>query len=424
MKKIVSMVLALSLCAALFTACGNKKVTLKILDTEYASEDYAICIAKENTELLNKVNAALDELTADGTAKKIVDKYISGTANDLVFQANADGKDELHMATNAQFPPYEYYEGEKIVGIDAEMAAAIADKLDMKLVIDDMDFDAIITSVQQGKSDMGMAGMTVTEDRLKNINFSKSYATGIQSVIVPEGSKITSVDDLSADGAKYLIGTQKGTTGDTYAEDDFGAERVMKYASGNEAIQALVTGKVDCVIIDNEPAKIFVEQNDGLKILDTPYTVEDYAIAIAKENDELKDQFNAAIAELKADGTLDQLIAYYITKDESASPYTSPEGITYDGKLIMATNAAFPPYEYYESDQVVGLDVDIAKAICDKLGKELEVVDMDFDAIITAVQSGKADFAAAGMTVTEDRLQNVNFTDSYATGIQVIVVKK
>lgn len=178
------------------------------------------------------------------------------------------------------------------------------------------------------------------------------------------------------------------------------------------------------MVIDNEPAKVFVEQNDGLKILDTPYTVEDYAIAIAKENDELKDQFNAAIAELKADGTLDQLIAYYITKDESASPYTSPEGITYDGKLIMATNAAFPPYEYYESDQVVGLDVDIAKAICDKLGKELEVVDMDFDAIITAVQSGKADFAAAGMTVTEDRLQNVNFTDSYATGIQVIVVKK
>lgn len=262
MKKIVSMVLALSLCAALFTACGNKKVTLKILDTEYASEDYAICIAKENTELLNKVNAALDELTADGTAKKIVDKYISGTANDLVFQANADGKDELHMATNAQFPPYEYYEGEKVVGIDAEMAAAIADKLDMKLVIDDMDFDAIITSVQQGKSDMGMAGMTVTEDRLKNINFSKSYAKGIQSVIVPEGSKITSVDDLSADGAKYLIGTQKGTTGDIYAEGDFGAERVMKYASGNEAVQALVTGKVDCVIIDNEPAKAYVEANN------------------------------------------------------------------------------------------------------------------------------------------------------------------
>ena len=232
------------------------------------------------------------------------------------------------------------------------------------------------------------------------------------------GKKIESADDL----ADSIIGAQGGTTGATYIADDIsngllGKATLQEFKSGIEAVTALKQGKIDAVVIDNEPAKVFVEQNDGLKILDTPYTVEDYAIAIAKENDELKDQFNA-------DGTLDQLIAYYITKDESASPYTSPEGITYDGKLIMATNAAFPPYEYYESDQVVGLDVDIAKAICDKLGKELEVVDMDFDAIITAVQSGKADFAAAGMTVTEDRLQNVNFTDSYATGIQVIVVKK
>lgn len=239
------------------------------------------------------------------------------------------------------------------------------------------------------------------------------------------GKKIESADDL----ADSIIGAQGGTTGATYIADDIsdgllGKATLQEFKTGIDAVTALKQGKIDAVVIDNEPAKVFVEQNDGLKILDTPYTVEDYAIAIAKENDELKDQFNAAIAELKADGTLDQLIAYYITKDESASPYTSPEGITYDGKLIMATNAVFPPYEYYESDQVVGLDVDIAKAICDKLGKELEVVDMDFDAIITAVQSGKADFAAAGMTVTEDRLQNVNFTDSYATGIQVIVVKK
>ncbi|MBR5517832.1 MAG: amino acid ABC transporter substrate-binding protein [Clostridia bacterium] len=166
------------------------------------------------------------------------------------------------MATNAQFPPYEYYEGDKIVGIDAEMAAAIADKLGMKLVIDDMEFDAIITAVQTGKADMGMAGMTVTEDRLKNINFSDTYATGIQSIIVPEGSDIKSVDDLFADGAEYLVGTQKGTTGDIYAEGDFGADRVMKYSSGNEAVQALITGKVDCVIIDNEPAKAYVKSNN------------------------------------------------------------------------------------------------------------------------------------------------------------------
>lgn len=262
MKKVVSLLMALVLAMAVMTGCGTKKVNLTILDTEYADEDYAVCVAKENTELLDKINVALKEIKDDGTADKIVNKYISGTAHDLTLQADAEGKPELHMATNAQFPPYEYYEGDKIVGIDAEMAAAIADKLGMKLVIDDMDFDAIITAVQTGKADMGMAGMTVTEDRLKNINFSDTYAKGVQVVIVPEDSEIKSVDDLSKDGAKYLIGTQKGTTGDVYSEGDFGAERVMKYASGNEAVQALVTGKVDCVIIDKEPAKAYVEANN------------------------------------------------------------------------------------------------------------------------------------------------------------------
>ena len=275
MKKLLALAIAvitafsLVACGGSNNADGNKasnadgsKVSLKILDTEYASEDYAICVAKENTELLENINAALEELTADGTAKAIVDKYISGTEHNIVFQADVEGKEEIHMATNAQFPPYEYYDGDVIVGIDAEMAQAIADKLDKKLVIDDMEFDAIITSVQTGKSDFGMAGMTVTEDRLKNINFSSSYATGIQSIIVPENSEITTVDDLYAEDKNYLVGTQKGTTGDIYAEDDFGADRVMKYASGNEAVQALITGKVDCVIIDNEPAKAYVAANN------------------------------------------------------------------------------------------------------------------------------------------------------------------
>lgn len=262
MKKILALILVLSLSVA-FAACGGKKdVKLTILDTEYAVEDYAICVAKENADLLERINIALGELEKDGTKQAIIDKYISGVAHELEFQQEAEGKAEIHMATNAQFPPYEYYENEKIVGIDAEFAAAIADKLDMKLVIDDMEFDSIITAVQTGKSDFGMAGMTVTEDRLKNINFSDSYATGIQSIIVPEGSKIKSVDDLFKDGADYLIGTQKGTTGDIYAEDDFGADRVMKYASGNEAVQALIAGKVDCVIIDNEPAKAYVQANN------------------------------------------------------------------------------------------------------------------------------------------------------------------
>lgn len=268
MKKLLALILAVTSVFSL-VACGvnnstadDKKTQLKILDTEYAVEDYAICVAKENTELLEQINKALSELKDDGTAQAIVDKYISGTENDLVFQDDVEGKEEIHMATNAQFPPYEFYDGDKVVGIDAEMAAAIADKLGKKLVIDDMEFDAIITSVQTGKSDFGMAGMTVTEERLQNINFSSSYATGIQSVIVPENSEITSVDDLYAEDKNYIVGTQKGTTGDIYAEDDFGAERVMKYASGNEAVQALITGKIDCVIIDNEPAKSYVAANN------------------------------------------------------------------------------------------------------------------------------------------------------------------
>lgn len=262
MKRIIAILMAIAMMSVVFVSCGKEDVKLTILDTEYTVEDYAICVAKENTELLDKINAALAELEADGTKQAIVDKYISGKEHNLKFQENAEGKAELHMATNAQFPPYEYYEGEEIVGIDAEFAAAIADKLDMKLVIDDMDFDAVITAVQTKKADLGMAGLTVTPDRKKQVNFSDSYATGIQSVIVPEGSDIKTVDDLYADDAEYLIGTQKGTTGDIYAEDDFGADRVMKYASGNEAVQALITGKIDCVIIDNEPAKAYVEANN------------------------------------------------------------------------------------------------------------------------------------------------------------------
>ena len=201
--------------------------------------------------------------TASSAASSVAASSEAASTSAAAAELTTVEAGKLTMATNAAFPPYEMTtDAGEFEGIDIETAQAIADKLGLELQIDDMDFDAIIISVQQGKSDMGMAGMTVTEDRLKNINFSKSYAKGIQSVIVHAGSKITSVDDLSADGAKYLIGTQKGTTGDTYAEDDFGAERVMKYASGTEAIQALVTGKVDCVIIDNEPAKAYVEANN------------------------------------------------------------------------------------------------------------------------------------------------------------------
>lgn len=219
---------------------------------------------------------------------------------------------KLIMATNAYFQPYEYYDGDKIIGIDAEIAEAIADKLGLELVIEDMAFDSIITAVSEGSVDMGLAGMTITEDRLKDVDFSISYATGVQSIIVPENSAITSVDDLYADDAAYKVGVQLGTTGDIYATDDFGKDLVTSYTTGNEAVNALLGGDVDCVIIDNEPAKAFVANNKGLKILDTSYADEDYAACIKKGNEQLRDAIDKAIEELIADGTIDNIVGKYI----------------------------------------------------------------------------------------------------------------
>lgn len=219
--------------------------------------------------------------------------------------------DILVMATNAAFPPYEYYEGGEIVGIDAEVAALIAEMLGMELVIEDMEFDSIIAAVQSGKADIGMAGMTVTEDRLETVNFSTSYATGRQVIIVADGSDIASPDDLEG----KIIGVQLSTTGDLYITWDFvdeGLAEIDRYSKGADAIQALLQGKVDAVVIDNEPAKVFVEQNDGLKILETEYAVEDYAIAIAKANTDLLDKINAALAELISSGQLQAIIDKYI----------------------------------------------------------------------------------------------------------------
>ena len=226
------------------------------------------------------------------------------------FTTVQEGK--LTMATNAYFPPYEYYEKEEIIGIDAEIAAAIAEKLGLELVIEDMEFDSIITAVQTGKADMGLAGMTVTEDRMKNVNFSTSYATGVQVIIVPEGSDIETVEDLEG----KLIGVQLATTGDIYCKDDFGEDNVEEYNKGNDAVMALVSGKVDAVVIDNEPAKRFVEANEGLKILDTEYVVEEYAAALNKDNEALLDAVNAALKELEEEGTLKEIIKKYIPDGE------------------------------------------------------------------------------------------------------------
>lgn len=226
----------------------------------------------------------------------------------------------LIMATNASFPPYEYYDGEDVVGIDVEIAAAIAAKMGYDFQVDDMEFDSIIPAIQSGKASFGMAGMTVTEDRALLVDFSNSYATGKQVIIVKEDSDITSVDDLLAEGASHTIGVQLSTTGDIYTTMDIeekGLGTINRYPNGNEAVMALVAGKIDCVVIDNEPAKAYVAANEGLKILETEYIIEDYA-ACFKKDSELLAQFNQAMQELIEDGTIPAIIEKYISSNVEA----------------------------------------------------------------------------------------------------------
>ena len=335
-------------------------------------------------------------------------------------ESKKDSKDTLVMATNAEFPPYEFHEGDDVVGIDADIARAIGEEMGMEVKIEDMAFDSIIPAVTSGKADFGAAGMTVTEDRKKNVDFTDTYATATQVIIVKEGSDIAGPDDLT--GKK--IGVQLGTTGDADATEVKDAT-VERYNKGNDAVMALKQGKIDCVVIDSEPAKKFVEKNDDLEIVEDIFDKEEYAICLSKDNADLTKEFNEALKELKDDGTLDSIRDNYIGDDAGKTPYETPKDADHSkGTLTMATNATFQPYEYYDGDKIVGIDVDIAQAVCDKLGYELKIEDMEFDAIVNSVKSGKADFGVAGMTVTEDRKKSVDFTDPYTTAEQVVIVKK
>ena len=228
---------------------------------------------------------------------------------------------KLNMATNAEFPQYEYKEGDDFAGIDIEIAQAIADELGLELVVNDVEFGSIIGGVQSGKYDIGLAGITVTEERLQSINFTDSYATGIQSIIVPEDSAIESVDDLA--GEDVIIGVQQDTTGDIYCSDDYGDDHVVQYKTGADAVQALKSGKVSCVVIDNEPAKSFVASTTGLKILDTEYVVEEYAACISKDNEELLTAVNEIIAKLKDSGKFQEIVDKYITSDAEEETETT-----------------------------------------------------------------------------------------------------
>ena len=260
------------------------------------------------------VSVAALAMTACGGSASSASSVASSAASSEAVSSSAAAElttvetGKLTMATNATFPPYEMTtDSGEIEGIDVDTAKAIAEKLGLELQIDDMDFDAALLSVQQGKADIVMAGVTVTDERKAVMDFSDSYATGIQSIIVPNDSDIASPDDLA--GKK--IGTQRGTTGYIYCSDDFGEDSVVAYDNGLTAVQALNNGQVDAVVIDNAPAQEFVAANPGLKILDTSYAEEDYAIGMAK-NSPLEDAINSTLEELKADGTLQAIVDKYI----------------------------------------------------------------------------------------------------------------
>ena len=288
MKKLMTLVLALAMMLSL-AACGG---------TGNNTADNAGNTTNNTTN--NTANNAGDADTGD--------------TGDASFTTVEEGK--LIMSTNAAFPPYEMtsdgegYNGTGFEGIDVEIAGAIAEKLGLELQIDDMDFTAALEAAQKGMSDMVMAGVTVDEDRLAVMDFTDSYATGVQVVIVKEGSDVT-LDNLG----EQLIGVQNGTTGWQYCTDDFGSDHVAAFDNGITAVQALVNDQVDCVVIDQAPAESFVAQNAGLTILDTEYTVEDYAIGVAKGNTALLDALNTALDELTADGTIQSIIDKYITAE-------------------------------------------------------------------------------------------------------------
>lgn len=283
MKKLIALLLAGVMCASL-AACGSK--------TEEPAASAEAEAPAEDTE-----TPAEDAETPAGTEAPVESGEFTTVTEGI-----------LTMGTNAAFPPYEFYDGEDIVGIDAEIAGLLAEKLGLTLEIVDMDFSTIVTSVQTGGVDIGLAGMTVTEERLENVNFTDSYATGIQVIIVKEDSDIASADDLEG----KLIGVQEGTTGHQYCSEDYGEENVLAYTNGATAVQNLVQGAVDCVVIDEQPALSFVEANEGLKILDTEYVIEDYAAAVSKENTALLDALNAALKELQEDGSIQKILDKYI----------------------------------------------------------------------------------------------------------------
>ncbi len=305
MKKIASLLAAVMLLTATLAGCGNSGSGSSTTDTSSASST------------ASQSSTAEDSSAAEGETSSEASATEAGDYGE--FTTIEEGK--LIMSTNAQFPPYEMvadgegFNGTGFEGIDVEIASAIADKLGLELQIDDMEFDSALLAVQNNTADVMLAGLSYSEERDEVVDFTDSYATGVQVVIVKDGSDVT-MDNLG----EKMIGTQRGTTGYIYASDTpenggYGEDHVLAYDNGATAVQALMNGQIDAVIIDEAPAKEFVAANEGLTILPGNWVEEQYCAAVDEGNTALQNAINTALNELMDDGTVDEIIAKYISAE-------------------------------------------------------------------------------------------------------------
>ena len=426
-------------------ALAEENKGLTIVKKPFSEKQYKYVVSKDNKELLDKVNKALKKLTENKTIEDIVKNYTgldSEKGRTPYKKKKVERKGTITLAVTTATKPNAYIDNGTYSGIDIDVMQAVCDELKTELVVTDMQPDSLVDSITWSMADIAAldsSNIVIKDSVKKQLSNTSAYAGSKQMIAVyteppkeeepQENSEDTSKEEDPAEDAydfkDKVIGVQLGTTGDIYATDyeTDGTARVERYAKAADAVQALSQQKIDCIILDEQPAKKFVEKNSNIKILSKEFTLEDYAMCVKKGNKELLDKVNAALAKLREDGTLQSIIDNYIGTDDTVgkNPYQKKD-VKRNGTLVVATNAEFPPYEYVSNGQITGIDMDMVQAIADELGMEMKIENMKFDSIIASVNAGKADIGAAGMTVTEDRKKNVDFTDSYTTSKQVIIV--
>ena len=425
-------------------ALAEENADLSIVKKPFSEKKYNYIVKKENKELLDKVNKAIKKLTEDKTIESIVNNYVgldSEKGRTPYKKKNVERTGTITLAITSATKPNAYIDNGAYTGIDVDVMQAVCDELKTELVVSDMQPDSLVDSITWSMADIAAvtaSGIIIKDSVKAELQGTAVYTTSKQVIALytepekadpEESSKETSGEESGTEDAYDFtgktIGVQLGTTGDIYATDyeTDGTARVERYSKAADAIQALKQQKIDCVILDEQPAKNFVEKNENIRIIDEEFALEDYAMCVKKGNKELLDKVNAALKKIREDGTLQKIIDNYIGTDDTVgkTPYQKKD-VERKGTLTVATNAEFPPYEFVSNGQITGIDMDMVQAIADELGMELKIENMKFDSIIASVNAGKADIGAAGMTVTEDRLKNIDFSESYTTSKQVIIV--